>query len=101
PTGANHHAAPRRALNDTGMVLCVDLATGLQAACAGSGQDGDFGRDVTNNDNSDGLAGFSFKKVCNNGRSAGRPGCSGDAAEGPGPEDWGCTKDLITGLVWA
>jgi len=87
-------------LNDTGLTVCVDTSTWLPTSCAGTGQDGEFGRDLTHNDNSDGLAGFSFVKVCNNGKQAGQLGCKVSAAQGDGPHDWACTKDLVTGLVW-
>ena len=90
--------APR--LDDTGLTTCLDTSTWLQTACAGTGQDGEFGRDVKHPDNANGPAGYSFVKVCNNGQQAGQRGCLKSAVQGSGPHDWGCTKDLVTGLTW-
>jgi hypothetical protein len=90
--------APR--LNDTGFTTCIDTSTWQPTPCAGTGQDGEFGRDVKHPDPANGLAGFSFVKVCNNGKQAGEGGCRKGAVQGSGPHDWGCTKDLVTGLTW-
>jgi hypothetical protein len=78
-------------LNDTGITTCSDDTTlGLPCPIAGfPGQDGDYGRDVTLNDDSDGHAGFSFTKLDSNGN--------------PLPvsaTQWDCVKDNITGLSW-
>jgi hypothetical protein len=87
-------------LDDTGLTTCLDTSIWLPTACAGTGQDGEFGRDAKHPDNANGVAGFSFVKVCNNGKQAGQAGCLKSAAQGTGPHDWGCTKDLVTGLTW-
>jgi hypothetical protein len=87
-------------LNDTGLTTCVDTFAWVETACPGTGQDGEFGRDVKHPDNADGVAGFSFVKVCNNGKQGGEVGCRKTAVRGSGPHDWGCTKDLVTGLTW-
>jgi hypothetical protein len=87
-------------LDDTGLDTCVDTATWLPTTCAGTGEDGQFGRDMKYPNGADGLAGYSFIKVCNNGKQAGQVGCKSTAVQGSGPHDWGCTKDLVTGLTW-
>ncbi len=94
-------AAAKSPLNDTGIAWCVDTATGaIGVACAGTGQDGETGRDVTNDHGKNGPHGFDFVKVCNSGQVAGEGSCLATAVQGPGPDDWGCTKDNHTGLVW-
>lgn len=83
-------------LNDTGIADC-STATADDLACndgtAGtdqySGQDAEYGRDATANDNSDGLDGFSFTKV----GGSGNPLASAAA-------DWTCVLDNVTGLLW-
>lgn len=93
-------AVPVVKLNDTGSVLCRD-ADGLDSsACAGTGQDGETGRDTTLDVPADGRHGFSFVRVCNNGVLGGRTACAADAPLGSGLKEWGCTKDLRTGLIW-
>ncbi|MEE9351931.1 MAG: DUF1566 domain-containing protein [Thiotrichaceae bacterium] len=59
-------------LNDTGMLL---------------GEDGSTGRDVTNNDDTNGFAGFDFTKI---------DALGGVATSG----NWSCVKDNVTGLIW-
>jgi hypothetical protein len=95
-------AAERHArLDDTGMNLCANPENGqLGSDCAGTGQDGEFGRDVERPDSTDGRLGFSFAKICNSGQRAGEGTCRMAAMQGPGPDDWGCTQDWVTGLVW-
>lgn len=76
-------------LNDTGIADCVN--SGIYGICQialPQGQDGQFGRDATQNYNSDGHAGFSFTKL----DVSGAPIV--DAASFP------CVKDNVTGLVW-
>jgi hypothetical protein len=63
-------------------------------------QDGMLGRDATRYDNSDGRAGFSFSKVCNNGDLAGKGTCPINPELGNASNAWGCTKDNVTGLIW-
>ncbi len=76
-------------LNDTGSTLCRSAKNVFSNRCAGTGQDGAYGRDVTNNDPSDGLAGFSFTKL----DAAGAPLPAGATA-------WACVLDNVTGLMW-
>lgn len=93
-------------LNDTGVKNCGDYAfessgihnndlTDCTATQDGDGdpippgQDALTGRDVTDNDDRDGVAGFSFTKL----GGAGEP-LPSNAAE------WSCIKDNTTGLIW-
>ena len=78
-------------LNDTGITTCSN-ATANGLACPVTdfpGQDAQFGRDVTHNDDSDGHAGFSFTKLDSNGNPL-----PTNATE------WDCVKDNVTGLIW-
>ena len=94
------------ALNDTGVRTCGDYAydTGeahnndIADCTTPTDSDGDpipaiqdamTGRDVTHNDDSDGIAGFSFTKLDNDGQPL--------PAEA---EDWACVKDNTTGYIW-
>ncbi|HSI60668.1 MAG TPA: DUF1566 domain-containing protein [Ideonella sp.] len=81
-------ALAAQGLNDTGVTLCVH-GLGRNEQCAGTGQDGQAGRDVSARDGSDGDAGFSFVKL--------------DAAGKRLPADataWTCLGDKVTGLAW-
>jgi Protein of unknown function (DUF1566) len=95
-------AAPhdRARLNDTGATRCIDADGIVLASCAGTGQDGEFGRDVTHNDPSDGIAGFRFRRVCNSGEYAGNGSCPAEPVLGPAADDWACTADMVTGFIW-
>lgn len=94
-------------INDTGIVLCGDYALGLTGSVLSnnnlscsltidtdgdpipSSQDGHSGRDVTQNDDTDGHAGFSFTKLDANGE--------------PLPSSanaWSCIKDNVSGYIW-
>ena len=97
--GAFAPAQAKPGLNDSGMAQCLKGGQ-LGKRCAGTGQDGEFGRDVTAKADKDGHLGFSFVKVCNSGELAGKGACSPAAALGTGPNDWGCTRDKVTGLTW-
>ncbi len=59
-----------------------------------AGQDALFGRDVTNNDNSDGHAGFSFTRLDANGNAL------ADQTQNYATNPWSCVKDNVTGLIW-
>ncbi|WP_295457264.1 DUF1566 domain-containing protein [uncultured Thiodictyon sp.] len=78
-------------LNDTGITSCGNaISNGLPCPVAGfPGQDAEHGRDATNNDDSDGHAGFSFTKLDANGNPL--------AASEP---NWTCVRDNVTGLIW-
>ena len=94
-------------LNDTGQVFCRDSIVSdgdiphadINLNCNDlvdadgdlipEGQDGDYGRDLSDNDDSDGHAGFSFTKLDQDGN--------------PLPLDatsWSCVRDNVTGFVW-
>lgn len=95
PTDKNSTPAvtptPTGKLNDTGITTCGN-ATSNTEPCPlldYPGQDGDFGRDVTHNDDSDGHAGFSFTKISSTG-----------AALPASATEWSCVKDNVTGLMW-
>lgn len=79
-------------LNDSGIVWAADYSSGNSNDCSSNiaaGQDCNFGRDVTHNDNSDGFAGFSYTKIDFNGNSL--PASS---------VTWSCVLDNVTGLLW-
>jgi hypothetical protein len=77
-------------------------ALGACATSALSGQDGQLGRDAdaATNDARAGLLGFAFTKICNSGEPAGTGTCPADPALGPGPDDWACVRDDVTGIMW-
>ena len=96
-------------LNDTGVAAsqCYQAASDVLVACNTAGatalnaaQDGMVGRDVTANNGIDGMLGFSFTKVCNSGQLAGTGACPVAAVLGSAANDWGCTQDNVTGLMW-
>ncbi len=80
-------------LNDTGITRCGSAdssSNDLDCPVADApGQDAQYGRDVTDNDDSDGAAGFSFTKLDANGNTL--PASA---------TDWSCVKDNVTGLIW-
>ncbi|MCU7835198.1 MAG: DUF1566 domain-containing protein [gamma proteobacterium symbiont of Taylorina sp.] len=78
-------------LNDTGITQCAN-ATENNLTCPQAGfpgQDAEYGRDVTHNDDSDGHAGFSYTKIDSNGNDLDASAAS-----------WSCVRDNVTGLVW-
>ncbi len=87
------------ALNDTGANQCI-VNNAVTTACAGTGQDGDFGRDVTQKLAKDGRLGFAYRKVCNSGEFAGVGTCPANPVFGAVANEWGCTQDRVTGLIW-
>lgn len=100
-------------LNDTGITWSGHEVSGNSTACeAGinpdhpAGQDCQYGRDQAARDGAltkigastpnDGVEnGFDYTKISNSG--AGLPA---SAALGAGPNDWACTRDNVTGLIW-
>ena len=93
---------PTAPQNDTGITRCGN-ADDNDLDCPQAdfpGQDAEYGRDVTHNDDSDGHAGFSFTKICNSGEAAGEGGCPADPVLGSGTNEWGCTRDNVTDLMW-
>ena len=81
------------ALNDTGIVFGVgEFPSGNNPGCTGviiAQQDCSNGRDATNNDDSDGNAGFSYTKLADDGTKLPASATS-----------WSCVQDSVTGLVW-
>jgi len=98
-SGLSSGAGATGRLNDTGITWGGN-AGGNNATCMGetiAQQDCSQGRDgsaLTNND-ADGKAGFSFTKISNSGNVL-----SSTALLGTGPNDWACTHDNVTGLMW-
>lgn len=80
------------AINDTGVAFSADLIKGNETTCTAGvngKQDCANGRDKLANDNTDGIAGFSFTKL----DSAGKPLVAT-------AKDWDCVKDNVTGMIW-
>lgn len=82
----------KAALNDTGFTTCLKHDGISCPMNYVPGQDADYGRDLTHNDDKDGHAGFSFTKI----QDVAGVGITvaADAKE------WHCVKDNVTGLVW-
>ncbi len=79
-------------LNDTGITFGADYPFGNNVGCTGatiSQQDCSNGRDASNNDDSDGHAGFSYTKLSTTG-----------AILSAAAADFSCVRDNNTGLVW-
>ncbi|WP_422126752.1 InlB B-repeat-containing protein [Thioalkalivibrio sulfidiphilus] len=97
-----------RALNDTGIDWCADGTTNNLGCPVGShpGQDGDLGRDRTVSHAAKvggGEAGFDFTRICNSGQAEGEGTCPvnmNSSDIGNGPDEWACTRDNVTGLMW-
>jgi hypothetical protein len=92
--------AVTKKINDTALTQCRSAGGLWSSACTGTGQDGAYGRDVSFDDDTNGAAGFDFIKICNSGQKAGIGTCPADPLLGSGHDDWACTQDKITGLVW-
>jgi len=101
-------------INDTGIDWCADLANNYDLGDAGDktrqceavinagfpAQDGHFGRDALARAGElpkigDGAAGFDYTKISNSGDEL-----PATAKLGSGPDDWACTRDNLTGLIW-
>ena len=101
-------------LNDTGIDWCGDGANNYDVGDAAfkqqqcdavanagyPGQDGHYGRDAaaragTLEKVGAGAAGFDYTKIANNGSEL-----PASATLGSGPNDWACTRDNVTGLIW-
>lgn len=112
-------ATPFGGLNDTGIDWCADdssnrSAAGTRAEKAGAcegvaathpGQDGHHGRDAGARARAlpkagSGSAGFDFTRVCMSGEAAGTGKCPPNPSLGTGPNNWACTLDNVTGLLW-
>jgi len=89
---AQASATPLMPINDTGITWGGNSSSGNNTDCTGetiAQQDCSHGRDATDNDDSDGHAGFSFTKLGSNGDDL----LAGDTA-------WSCVEDSVTGLIW-
>ncbi|WP_456418367.1 Lcl C-terminal domain-containing protein [Thiolapillus sp.] len=89
--------------NGSGMVTCDASTTGDSAAYPA--QDGRFGRDAAAaagqlSKIGAGEAGFDYTKICNSGEPAGNGDCPANPVPGNGTNDWGCTRDNVTNLIW-
>lgn len=84
--------AIQRSLNDTGITFGGSYPSGNDTVCNGttvSQQDCKHGRDFTDNDDTDGHAGFSFTKLDANGNELPASATS-----------WSCVRDNVTKLIW-
>ena len=95
-------------LNDTGVTTCAD-ASGATVSCTAAtavqGQDARYGRDAAAGTGAltkvgGGASGFDFTKISNGTASVPGTVLPPSAALGTGPNDWGCTYDNTTGLMW-
>jgi hypothetical protein len=97
-------------LNDTGIVVCRDHATGTDTPITATttcspmptngGQDAQYGRDAAAAFGAltkigAGPKGFDFSKIANDGTVV-----AATTALGTNPTDWACTYDNNTGLMW-
>ncbi|WP_227431160.1 DUF1566 domain-containing protein [Psychrobacter sp. I-STPA6b] len=90
-TISNYVAEPakRTLLNDTGVTFSGQTVGNDTDCMSKEGQDCNIGRDNTDTDEVDGIAGFSFTKLDDEGQ------------ELPvNATQWRCVKDNVTGLVW-
>jgi hypothetical protein len=95
-------------LNDTGLnqnQYSTDSALQNSEPASHPGQDPRFGRDAAAASGAlvkigGGMVGFDFTKVCNSGEAAGTGACPVNPALGSGANDWACTRDNVTGLLW-
>ncbi len=100
---ASAHAA---GINDTGNSACYTLGhTGVLCNAAVSGddgvnprQDGRYGRSAAyaaGQPFPNGVSGFDFTKIANDGSEL-----AANAVLGTGAAQWACTRDNVTGLLW-
>lgn len=89
-------------LNDTGITFGGEPLSGNNPGCTSTGaniaqQDCSKGRDANPalNSAADGAVGFSFTKISNAGAALPANATLGSAAN-----DWACTYDNVTGLMW-
>ncbi len=104
--------AQTRPLNDTGITWSGHATSGNVTTCAAShpaGQDCHYGRDKAAADGAltktghsapdveaHGIPnGFDYTKISNSGAAL-----PPSATLGTGPNDWACTRDNVTGLIW-
>lgn len=89
-------------LNDTGIDWCANaIANNLSCPLTGfPRQDGEYGRDARMRVGllskiGAGEAGFDYTKISNSGDAL-----PASAELGAGTNDWGCTRDNVSGLIW-
>ena len=95
-------------LNDTGVSFGAESVKGNNPACSGpelAQQDCAGGRDALAQAGKlaklgSGPAGFDFTRVCHSGEPAGSGACPVMPEPGPAANDWACTRDNVTGLIW-
>ncbi len=97
-TQTESHRTLAIVLNDTGWMTCSGISS--CPAPLAPDQDGDHGRDAQARSGTlakvgGGAAGFDYTKISNTGAAL-----PATAAFGTGPNDWACTRDNLTGLVW-
>jgi len=120
PASAFAQGTPSGKLNDTGQTTC-DNGSNVMVSCTTSNtgdtgntmprQDARFGRDPkaaagTLVKIGAGTAGFDFTRVCMSGVLAGVGSCPGNSAvavnqAAPTANEWACTKDNNTNLIWS
>ena len=112
-------ATPFGGLNDTGIDWCADDTANRKTggtkgektsdceliSASHPGQDAQYGRDMGARSYKvtkigSGSAGFDFTKICMNGEAAGQGDCPPNPALGDDNNNWACTRDNVTGLVW-
>jgi hypothetical protein len=112
-------ATPFSGLNDTGIDWCADNGTnrnvegtrddktaGCKAiAATHPAQDAQRGRDAAArarklSKSGSGSSGFDFTKMCMSGEVAGEGKCPPNPTPGNGANNWACTLDNVTGLIW-
>lgn len=94
-------------INDTGITRCAN-ADDNYLNCSQDGfpnQDAEHGRDALAQAGElekigAGAAGFDYTKICNSGEAAGEGDCPANPALGDGANDWACTRDNVTDLIW-
>ncbi len=103
PGGGDPGTPGTHPLNDTGIIWSGHATSGNASICDPShpaGQDCRYGRDAQAaagqlTKKGGGNAGFDFTKISNGGAELPE-----SAALGSGPNDWACTQDNVTGLIW-
>lgn len=88
----NRNVVIRGGLNDTGVTVAEPTSSNNSEDCVTNilgQQDCHYGRDKTDNDNNNGVAGFDFIKLDTDGKPL-----TADAT------NWVCVLDKTTGLIW-
>lgn len=106
PLHAQVSQIPR--LNDTGHLACYNAfgEAPCDSVARDSGthprQDGRYGRDRRPDlpKTGAGAKGFDYTRLCNSGDAAGTNTCPATPVLGSGADEWSCTRDNVTGLVW-